>query len=93
TDLLLLDEPTNHIDRDSINWLEEFLASFNGAILFITHDIKFLNNVAKNIIELDRGHLYFFDGNYTKFIEKKEQILVDQEKANSEFDKKLVQEE
>ncbi|MWZ80140.1 ATP-binding cassette domain-containing protein [Francisella tularensis] len=92
-DLLLLDEPTNHLDIDSINWLEEFLASFNGAILFITHDRKFLNNVAKNIIELDRGHLYCFDGNYTKFIEKKEQILDAQEKANSEFDKKLVQEE
>ncbi|MBK2111998.1 ATP-binding cassette domain-containing protein [Francisella tularensis subsp. novicida FSC159] len=92
-DLLLLDEPTNHLDIDSINWLEEFLASFNGAILFITHDRKFLNNVAKNIIELDRGHLYCFDGNYTKFLEKKEQILDAQEKANSEFDKKLAQEE
>ncbi|MDE4951300.1 ATP-binding cassette domain-containing protein, partial [Francisella tularensis] len=55
-DLLLLDEPTNHLDIDYINWLEEFLASFNGAILFITNDRKFLNNVAKNIIELDRGH-------------------------------------
>ncbi|MDE5005176.1 ABC transporter ATP-binding protein, partial [Francisella tularensis subsp. holarctica] len=54
---------------------------------------KFLNNVAKNIIELDRGHLYCFDGHYTKFIEKKEQILDAQEKANSEFDKNLVQEE
>ncbi|AJI73226.1 hypothetical protein FTDG_00120 [Francisella tularensis subsp. novicida GA99-3548] len=92
-DLLLLDEPTNHLDIDSINWLEEFLASYNGAILFITHDRKFLNNVAKNIIELDRGHLYCFDGNYTKFLEKKEQILDAQEKANSEFDKKLAQEE
>ncbi|MDE5018675.1 ABC transporter ATP-binding protein, partial [Francisella tularensis subsp. holarctica] len=71
----------------------EFLASFNGAILFITHDRKFLNNVDKNIIELDRGHLYCFDGNYTKFIDKKEQILDAQEKDNSEFYKKLVQEE
>lgn len=92
-DLLLLDEPTNHLDIDSIKWLEEFLASFAGAILFITHDRKFLNNVAKSIIELDRGHLYSFDGNYTKFLEKKEQILDAQEKANSEFDKKLAQEE
>ncbi len=92
-DLLLLDEPTNHLDIDSISWLEEFLASFAGAILFITHDRKFLNNVAKSIIELDRGHLYSFDGNYTKFLEKKEQILDAQEKANSEFDKKLAQEE
>lgn len=70
-DLLLLDEPTNHLDIDSISWLEEFLASFAGAILFITHDRKFLNNVAKSIIELDRGHLYSFDGNYTKFLERK----------------------
>lgn len=92
-DLLLLDEPTNHLDIDSIKWLEEFLASFSGAILFITHDRKFLNNVAKSIIELDRGHLYSFDGNYTRFLEKKEQILDAQEKANSEFDKKLAQEE
>ncbi|WP_150463739.1 ATP-binding cassette domain-containing protein [Francisella sp. XLW-1] len=92
-DLLLLDEPTNHLDIDSISWLEEFLASFTGAILFITHDRKFLNNVAKSIIELDRGHLYSFDGNYTRFLEKKEQILDAQEKANSEFDKKLAQEE
>lgn len=92
-DLLLLDEPTNHLDIDSIGWLEEFLAGFAGAILFITHDRKFLNNVAKSIIELDRGHLYSFDGNYTKFLEKKEQILDAQDKANSEFDKKLAQEE
>ncbi|WP_150467038.1 ATP-binding cassette domain-containing protein [Francisella sp. SYW-9] len=92
-DLLLLDEPTNHLDINSIKWLEEFLANFSGAILFITHDRKFLNNVAKSIIELDRGHLYSFDGNYTKFLEKKEQILDAQEKANSEFDKKLAQEE
>lgn len=92
-DLLLLDEPTNHLDIDSIGWLEEFLSGFAGAILFITHDRKFLNNVAKSIIELDRGHLYSFDGNYTKFLEKKEQILDAQDKANSEFDKKLAQEE
>ncbi|MBK2115052.1 ATP-binding cassette domain-containing protein, partial [Francisella orientalis] len=92
-DLLLLDEPTNHLDIDSIGWLEEFLEGFAGAILFITHDRKFLNNVAKSIIELDRGHLYSFDGNYTKFLEKKEQILDAQDKANSEFDKKLAQEE
>ncbi|AJI53032.1 ATP-binding cassette domain-containing protein [Francisella philomiragia] len=92
-DLLLLDEPTNHLDIDSISWLEEFLSGFAGAILFITHDRKFLNNVAKSIIELDRGHLYSFDGNYTRFLEKKEQILDAQDKANSEFDKKLAQEE
>ncbi|QIV96377.1 ATP-binding cassette subfamily F protein uup [Allofrancisella inopinata] len=92
-DLLLLDEPTNHLDIDSIKWLEEFLANFNGAILFITHDRKFLNNVAKSIVELDRGRLFSFEGNYIKFLEKKEHILHAEEKANSEFDKKLAQEE
>ncbi|QLE79882.1 ATP-binding cassette domain-containing protein [Francisella sp. Scap27] len=92
-DLLLLDEPTNHLDIDSIKWLEEFLRDFKGAILFITHDREFLNNVAKSIVELDRGKLYKFDGNYKTFLEKKEQILNAEEKANSEFDKKLAQEE
>ncbi|AXA34052.1 ATP-binding cassette domain-containing protein [Francisella adeliensis] len=92
-DLLLLDEPTNHLDIDSIKWLEEFLKDFKGAILFITHDREFLNNVAKSIVELDRGKLYKFDGNYKTFLEKKEQILNAEEKANSEFDKKLAQEE
>ncbi|MCL4120027.1 UNVERIFIED_CONTAM: hypothetical protein GTU68_041251 [Idotea baltica] len=92
-DLLLLDEPTNHLDIDSIKWLEEFLRDYKGAILFITHDREFLNNVAKSIVELDRGKLYKFDGNYKTFLEKKEQILNAEEKANSEFDKKLAQEE
>ncbi|RUS68907.1 hypothetical protein EGW08_023330, partial [Elysia chlorotica] len=84
-DLLLLDEPTNHLDIDSITWLEEFLLSFRGAILFITHDRKFLNRVANAIVELDRGDLYAFDGNYTKFLEKKEQILSAQDKANKKM--------
>ena len=57
-DLLLLDEPTNHLDIDSIKWLEDFLKDFKGTILFITHDRKFLNNVATSIVELDRGQLY-----------------------------------
>ena len=92
-DLLLLDEPTNHLDVNSIKWLEEFLYQYKGAVLFITHDRKFLNNVAKSIIELDRGNLYSFEGNYTKFLEKKEAILHAEEKANADFDKKLAQEE
>ena len=92
-DLLLLDEPTNHLDIDSIKWLEDFLKDFKGAILFITHDRKFLNNVATSIVELDRGQLYSFDGNYTRFLEKKDIILNAQEKENSNFDKKLAQEE
>ncbi len=92
-DLLLLDEPTNHLDINSIKWLEDFLNDFKGAILFITHDRKFLNNVAKSMVELDRGQLYSFDGNYTRFLEKKEQILHAEEKENSNFDKKLAQEE
>ena len=92
-DLLLLDEPTNHLDIESISWLEGFLKQFAGAVLFITHDRKFLNNVAKSIVELDRGVLYSFDGNYEQFLEKKESVLHAEEKSNKEFDKKLAQEE
>ena len=92
-DLLLLDEPTNHLDIESIQWLENFLIGYAGAILFITHDRKFLNKVAKSIIELDRGNLFSFDGNYMQFLEKKEQILANEETENALFDKKLALEE
>lgn len=70
-DLLILDEPTNHLDADSIEWLEEFLNSRKGALLMITHDRYFLDRVSNRTIELDRGILYSYDGNYTKFLEKK----------------------
>ncbi|WP_270566608.1 ABC-F family ATP-binding cassette domain-containing protein [Clostridium beijerinckii] len=86
-DLLILDEPTNHLDSDSIEWLEEFLNSRKGALLMITHDRYFLDRVTNRIIELDRGNLYTYPGNYTAFLEKKiERIEVEQsqeEKKNS----------
>lgn len=70
-DLLILDEPTNHLDADSIEWLEEFLNARKGALLMITHDRYFLDRVSNRIVELDRGKLYSYDGNYTSFLEKK----------------------
>ncbi|CUU48236.1 ABC-F family ATP-binding cassette domain-containing protein [Clostridium beijerinckii] len=86
-DLLILDEPTNHLDSDSIEWLEDFLNSRKGALLMITHDRYFLDRVTNRIIELDRGNLYTYPGNYTAFLEKKiERIEVEQsqeEKKNA----------
>ena len=70
-ELLILDEPTNHLDADSIEWLEEYLNSRKGSLLMITHDRYFLDRVSNRIIELDRGKLYSYEGNYTKFLEKK----------------------
>lgn len=70
-DLLLLDEPTNHLDNATIEWLEDYLSTYNGAFLVVTHDRYFLNRVTNRIIELDRGNLYSYDGNYELFLEKK----------------------
>lgn len=92
-DLLLLDEPTNHLDIGAIAWLEEVLLSFNGAVLFITHDRAFLQHIATRIIELDRGTMLDWDGDYDSFLEHKEQQLAAEETANALFDKKLAQEE
>lgn len=92
-DLLLLDEPTNHLDVGAINWLENALLSFNGAILFITHDRSFLQHLATRILELDRGHLIDWQGDYASFLAHKEQQLAAEETANALFDKKLAQEE
>lgn len=92
-DLLLLDEPTNHLDIGAIAWLEDALLSFPGAVLFITHDRAFLQNLATRILELDRGHLIDWDGDYASFLEHKEQQLAAEETANALFDKKLAQEE
>jgi ABC transport system ATP-binding/permease protein len=92
-DLLLLDEPTNHLDIESILWLEEFLKSFNGAILFITHDRSFLQNLATRIIDLDRGQLTSWPGSYEKYLTAKQQMLDAEQTANALFDKKLAQEE
>ena len=92
-DLLLLDEPTNHLDIGAIAWLEEALLEFNGAVLFITHDRTFLQHLATRILELDRGHLTDWNGDYASFLEHKEQQLAAEETANALFDKKLAQEE
>ena len=92
-DLLLLDEPTNHLDIEAILWLEEFLKSFSGAILFITHDRSFLQNLATRIIDLDRGQLTSWPGSYDKYLTAKQQQLDAEETSNALFDKKLAEEE
>lgn len=92
-DLLLLDEPTNHLDVSSIAWMESFLRSFNGAILFITHDRRFLQNLATSIADLDRGKLTRYDCDYETYIQRKEAALEAESKQNAVFDKKLAQEE
>ncbi len=92
-DLLLLDEPTNHLDIGAIAWLEEALSSFGGAVLFITHDRSFLQNLATRILELDRGGLIDWNGDYASFLVHKEAQLSAEETANALFDKRLAQEE
>lgn len=92
-DLLLLDEPTNHLDIAAITWIEEFLLGWNGALLFITHDRAFLQRLATRIIELDRGKLTDFPGDYATYLARKEAMLVNEEKQNALFDKRLAQEE
>lgn len=92
-EFLLLDEPTNHLDVPAIEWLEKQLQDYNGAVLLVTHDRTFLQNVVNKIVEIDRGHLYEFEGTFGKFLEFREQQLASEEKANKLFDKKLAQEE
>ncbi|GAB3471106.1 ATP-binding cassette domain-containing protein [Massilia terrae] len=92
-DVLLLDEPTNHLDFTSIKWLETLLRDFRGSVLFITHDRSFLDNVATRIIELDRGRLLSFPGNFSKYQERKRDLLAVEEVENAKFDKFLAQEE
>nr|WP_299380654.1 ATP-binding cassette domain-containing protein [uncultured Halomonas sp.] len=92
-DLLLLDEPTNHLDLDTITWLEEQLLTFSGAVLFITHDRTFLSRLATGILELDRGRLGRYPGDYARYQEQKTHELEIEARENAEFDKKLAQEE
>ncbi|SHE86177.1 ATP-binding cassette, subfamily F, uup [Modicisalibacter ilicicola DSM 19980] len=92
-DLLLLDEPTNHLDLDTITWLEEQLIAFSGAVLFITHDRAFLSRLATGILELDRGKLGRYPGDYARYQEQKAHELDIEARENAEFDKKLAQEE
>jgi len=92
-ELLLLDEPTNHMDIEAIQWLEEFLKSYQGGLIFITHDRTFVRNLATRIIELDRGMLSTFPGDYENYLTRKEEMLAIEERANAKFDKKLAEEE
>ena len=92
-ELLLLDEPTNHLDVEAIQWMEEFLLGYNGALLFITHDRTFLRHLATRIVELDRGKLTSWPGDYDNYIVKKEEREIIEEQQNALFDKKLAQEE
>jgi ATP-binding cassette subfamily F protein uup len=92
-DLLLLDEPTNHLDLAAITWLEEYLLAYNGALLFITHDRTFLRRLATRIVELDRGRLSSFPGDFDQYLRKKDELLEIEARANAKFDKKLAEEE
>ncbi len=92
-DILLLDEPTNHLDLDSIRWLESFLKTYPATLVFISHDRAFIRALATRIIELDRGHLSSWPGDYDKYLAGKQAALDNEERANAEFDKKLSQEE
>ena len=92
-DLLLLDEPTNHLDIESIAWLEEFLKNYGGSVVFVTHDRQFLRNLATRIIEIDRGQVTSWPGDYDNFLRRREERLHAEAQANALFDKKLAQEE
>ncbi len=92
-DLLLLDEPTNHLDIDGMQWLEGFLADYPGTVVFVTHDRVFLQAVATRIVELDRGQLTSWPGDYATFLRRKEESLAVEEAHHALFDKKLAEEE
>ncbi|MBT8089034.1 MAG: ATP-binding cassette domain-containing protein [Gammaproteobacteria bacterium] len=92
-DLLLLDEPTNHLDIATIKWLEDRIYGYPGAVLFITHDRAFLQRLATRIVEIDRGRLTSWPGDYKNFLTRKEKVLEDEATAEARFDKKLEQEE
>ncbi|MFK5689782.1 energy-dependent translational throttle protein EttA [Ornithinimicrobium sp. LYQ92] len=91
-DLLLLDEPTNHLDAESVQWLEQHLASYQGAVLAVTHDRYFLDNVAQWIAEVDRGRLYSYEGNYSAYLEKKRERLAVAGKKDAKLAKRLESE-
>jgi len=93
-DLLILDEPTNHLDHDTILWLEQYLSRYNGALLFVTHDRYFLDRVTTRIVEIDQGKCYFYDGNYSTFLEGKalreENAIASEEKRQNLFRRELA---
>ena len=92
-DVLLLDEPTNHLDIEAITWLEDFLANYAGAVLFVSHDRAFLKRLATRIVELDRGQLSSWPGNYDDYLTRKGEAIAVEAQHNALFDKKLAQEE
>ncbi|HEX2339577.1 MAG TPA: ATP-binding cassette domain-containing protein [Vicinamibacterales bacterium] len=92
-DVLLLDEPTNHLDIEAMTWLETFLADYPGTVVFVTHDRVFLQRVATRIVELDRGRLTSWPGDYATFLRKKEEWLANEAVQNQKFDKRLAEEE
>ena len=91
-DLLLLDEPTNHLDAESVQWLEQHLAAYSGAVLAVTHDRYFLDHVAEWIAEVDRGRLYPYEGNYSTYLQKKQERLKVQGKKDAKLAKRLAEE-
>jgi len=92
-ELLLLDEPTNHLDLMTIRWLENIVFAYPGSVIFVTHDRAFLQRLATRIIEIDRGTLVSWPGDYTNYLRRKEKVLQDEDRENSLFDKKLAAEE
>ena len=92
-DVLLLDEPTNHLDINAITWLEKYLQNYRGALMFITHDRTFVRRLATRIVELDRGKLLSFPGDYDAYLRKKDELLEIEERANTKFDRQLAEEE
>jgi ATP-binding cassette subfamily F protein uup len=92
-DVLLLDEPTNHLDVESIEWLESFLIRYQGSLLFVTHDRTFLQRLATRIVELDRGRLHSWACDYPTYLQRKEELLLGEEKERARFDKVLAREE
>ncbi|HDI4852003.1 TPA: ATP-binding cassette domain-containing protein [Legionella pneumophila] len=93
SDLLLLDEPTNHLDVEAIEWLENYLKSFSGAVMVVTHDREFLSQIATSILEIDRGKLYLHHCNYEAYLDRRESIRLSEQKQNDLFDKRLAEEE
>src|SRR5580658_1585299 len=91
-DLLLLDEPTNHLDAESVQWLEQHLEKYPGTVVAVTHDRYFLDDVAQWILELDRGHAFPYEGNYSTYLEKKAQRLEVQGKKDQKLQKRLLEE-
>ncbi len=92
-DVLLLDEPTNHLDIEAITWLEQFILDYHGAVVFVTHDRAFLQRLATRIVELDRGRLTSWPGDYATFLVKKEEWLANEAIRQGKFDKRLAEEE